>query len=227
MAKPVALVIEDAEEFVVLTTAILEDEGFEVRSASTGADGVTLARSLMPELVVLDISLPDQLGFEVCRLIRTFSDPYVVMVSGRREEIDKVLGFEVGADDYITKPFNTREMSARVAAMRRRPRAASPSYLRDFGDVVVDARSRELTVDGELVELTRIEFDILDVLTGSPRRAFSRQDLLEAVWGSHWHSDTHIVDVHVANLRRKLGEAGDRQRHLKTVRNVGYRFDAG
>ena len=225
MPAPSALVVEDVDEFVELTRALLVAEGFEVSVAATAAEGVALARSLMPDLVILDITLPDGLGFEVCRVIRTFSDPYIVMVSGRRDEIDKVLGFEVGADDYLTKPFNPRELSARITAMRRRPRATRPSHVRVFGDLTLDPRARELTSAGGGIELTRIEYDLLDVLTASPRRAFTRVELLDQVWGGDWFGDDHIVDVHVANLRRKIGESGRHPRHIKTVRDVGFRFD--
>jgi DNA-binding response OmpR family regulator len=222
---PRALIIEDADEFVVLTRTLLESEGFEVSSAPTAAEGIAKARELAPDLVILDITLPDGLGFEVCRVIRTFSDPYVVVVSGRRDEIDKIVGFEAGADDYLTKPFSARELSARIVAMRRLPRQAPPSTSRAFGDVVVDTSSREVTVSGHPVDLTRIEFDLLDVLTENPRRALSREELLERVWGGTWYGDTHVVDVHIANLRKKIGESGRSPKHLKTVRDVGFRFD--
>ena len=225
MPKSSALIVEDAPEFVAMLVPTLEGEGFAVSVAMTGTDGVTLARDLQPDLVVLDVTLPDIDGFEVCRLIRTFSDAYVVMVTGRREEIDKVLGLTVGADDYLTKPFNPRELSARITAMRRRPRARRASHLREFGDLVIDAQSREVRVAGADVELTRIEFDILNLLSTSPRKAFTRQELLETIWGASYFGDDRIIDVHVANLRKKLGEDGAKPRHLKTVRNVGYRFD--
>jgi DNA-binding response OmpR family regulator len=225
VSTPRALIIEDVDEFVLVATAVLESEGFEVFACGTAADGIAEVRRLDPDLVILDITLPDGLGFEVCRVIRTFSDPYVVIVSGRQDEIDKVLGFEVGADDYLTKPFSARELGARVAAMRRRPRAPRASHLRTFGDVVVDTRSREVTLSDQPVELTRIEFDLLDVLTANPRRALSREELIEQVWGGSWFGDTHVVDVHIANLRKKIGESGRAPKHLKTVRDVGFRFD--
>jgi DNA-binding response OmpR family regulator len=225
VSKPTALIVEDAPEFVALLVPTLDGEGFDVSVATTGRDGIAIARELHPDLVVLDVTLPDVDGFEVCRVIRTFSDTYVVMVTGRREEIDKVLGLTVGADDYLTKPFNPRELSARITAMRRRPRTKRASNRRDFGGLVVDVDSREVRLGDEPVDLTRIEFDILAMVTGEPRRAFTRQDLLDSVWGSSWYGDDHIIDVHVANLRKKLGEDGSEPRHLKTVRNVGYRFD--
>ena len=225
MTRPAALIVEDAPEFVAMLVPTLEGEGFDVTVATTGNDGIAAATERHPDLVILDVTLPDVDGFEVCRVIRTFSDSYVVMVTGRHDEIDKVLGLTVGADDYLTKPFNPRELSARISAMRRRPRAQRASHRRDFGDLVIDVESRELRVDGVEVELTRIEFDILSMLSAAPRKAFTRQELLDNVWGSSWYGDDHIIDVHVANLRKKLGEDGAAPRHLKTVRNVGYRFD--
>jgi len=225
VTRPAALIVEDAPEFVAMLVPTLEGEGFDVTVATTGNDGIAAATERHPDLVILDVTLPDVDGFEVCRVIRTFSDSYVVMVTGRHDEIDKVLGLTVGADDYLTKPFNPRELSARISAMRRRPRAQRASHRRDFGDLVIDVESRELRVDGVEVELTRIEFDILSMLSAAPRKAFTRQELLDNVWGSSWYGDDHIIDVHVANLRKKLGEDGAAPRHLKTVRNVGYRFD--
>ncbi|MEZ5117868.1 MAG: response regulator transcription factor [Candidatus Nanopelagicales bacterium] len=225
MPKPTALLVEDSPEFVAMVQRLLEREGFAVLVAATGERGVSLARSQRPELVILDVSLPDIDGFEVCRSIREFSDTYVLMLTARDEEIDKVLGLTVGADDYVTKPFSPREFAARIKALRRRPRVAAAPDLRDFGDVVVDPNAREVTLDGAVVELTRIEFDILDLLTGAPRQTFTREQLLERVWGDSWFGDDHVIDVHVGNLRRKLGEKASSPRHLKTIRGVGYRFD--
>jgi DNA-binding response OmpR family regulator len=225
MGRPSALLVEDSPEFVAMVQRLLEREGFAVSVAGTGERGLALARSVRPELVVLDISLPDTDGFEVCRDLREFSDAYILMLSARDEEIDKVLGLTVGADDYVTKPFSPRELTARIKAMRRRPRVAPVADLRDFGDIVVDPGAREVSVDGDVVELTRIEFDIIDLLTGAPRQTFTREQLLERVWGESWFGDDHVIDVHVGNLRRKIKESASKPRHLKTVRGVGYRFD--
>ena len=243
MPKPRALIVEDSDEFVILTTTLLEAEGFDVTSVGTAAQGISSARELDPDLVILDITLPDGLGYEVCRTIRTFSDPYVVVVSGRRDEIDKVIGFEVGADDYLTKPFSSRELSARIAAMRRRPRAPRQSHLRTFGDVVVDTASREVSVGGQPVELTRIEFDLLDMLTAYPRRALRDVSRLVPSFDrgrEQGRLGDHSFDLvapepviggevarrcHTPNVRKKIGESGRAPRHLKTVRDVGFRFD--
>ena len=148
------------------------------------------------------------------------------MLTARNEEFDRILGLAVGADDYVTKPFSARELSMRIKAMRRRPRrSAAHSCLREFGRLTIDAQAREVRVDDDLVDLTRIEFDLLDTLASSPRRAVGRRSLLTAVWGDDWFGDGHVVDVHLANLRRKIGEPASRPGHIKTVRGIGYRFD--
>ncbi len=225
VTRPRALLVEDTAEFVLLCERMLENEGFAVTVARDGERGLELARSERPELVVLDISLPGIDGFEVCRRLREFTDAYVVMVTARDDELDKVVGLTVGADDYVTKPFSARELSARIGAMRRRPRTPERPDLRDFGDLVVDPMAREARVEGDLVELTKIEFDLLDLLSGSPRRTFTREQVLSSVWGGEWYGDDHVIDVHMGNLRKKLGESASEQRHVRTVRGVGYRFD--
>ena len=226
MTKPKALVVEDTPEFVLFARKLLEREGFSVVVAEEGERGVALAQAENPELVLLDITLPGIDGFEVCRRIRAFSDAYIIMVSARVEEIDKVVGLTMGADDYVTKPFSSRELSARIGAMRRRPRGTTAaSHLRVFGALSIDPTAREVTLNGEIADLTRIEFELLDLMTREPRRAFSRSDLLRKVWGGDWLEQSHLIDVHVANLRRKLGESASEQRMIRTVRGVGYRFD--
>jgi DNA-binding response OmpR family regulator len=225
MARPSALVVEDTPEFAHLSARLLETEGFAVTVAGDGAQGLELARRLTPELVVLDVTLPGMDGIEVCRRIREFSDCYIVMVTARDDEFDRVLGLTIGADDYVTKPFSPRELAARIKAMRRRPRAVSDPELRTFGGLVVDPTAREVRMLGEVLELTKIEYDILDLLTGQPRRTFERGQLMDAVWGSDWVGDDHVIDVHLANLRKKLGESASDQRLIRTVRGVGYRFE--
>ena len=226
MSSPCALLVEDTEEFVAIGTRLLENEGYLVTVARDGAEAVRLARSHSPELVLLDINLPTMDGLEVCRKIREFSDAYVIMLTARTEEFDRVLGLAVGADDYVTKPFSVQEVAMRIKAMRRRPRMTdNRSPIFDFGNLVLDPMAREVRVAGQLVDLTRIEFDLLDTLARAPRRAFSRRALLARVWGEDWFGDDHVVDVHLANLRRKIGEPASSPKHIKTVRGVGYRFD--
>jgi len=226
MSSHRALLVEDTEEFVAVGSRLLENEGYQVTVARDGADAVRLARLHSPELVLLDINLPSMDGLEVCRKIREFSDAYVIMLTARIEEFDRVLGLAVGADDYVTKPFSVQEVAMRIKAMRRRPRqTATRSPMFDFGDLVLDPMAREVRVGEELIDLTRIEFDLLDTLARAPRRAFSRRALLAQVWGEDWFGDDHVVDVHLANLRRKIGEPASSPKHIKTVRGVGYRFD--
>jgi DNA-binding response OmpR family regulator len=225
VAKPKALVVEDTPEFVLFARRLLENEGFDVLVAGEGERGVELARRESPELVLLDVTLPGIDGFEVCRRIRDFSDAYIIMVTARVEEVDKVVGLTMGADDYVTKPFSMRELSARIGAMRRRPRAATPTEHRVFGGLEIDPLAREASLDGAPLELTKIEFDLLDLLTGTPKRAFRRDQLLREIWGGDWYGDDHVIDVHVGNLRRKRGESASQPRLIRTVRGVGYRFD--
>jgi DNA-binding response OmpR family regulator len=224
-----ALVVDDAAEFRELVAAVLRRDGFLVEVAGDGPAALDLARSFAPDVVVLDLGLPGMDGVEVCRQLRTFTDAYVVMVTGRRDEVDKLIGLSVGADDYVTKPFSTRELVARVRAMLRRPRAATPSVgppVRRVGEIEVDANAREARLRGQVIELTRIEFDLLDFLSAHPRTAFTRSQLLERVWGPNWFGDDHVVDVHVSKLRQKLGDDARAPRYLRTVRGVGYRLDA-
>lgn len=226
MLAPKALVVEDAEEFVRLNRRILEQEGFEVHVATSGERGLLAAREQDFELVLVDVALPGMDGFDVCRELRTFSDAYVLMVTGRSAEVEKIVGFRVGADDYVTKPYSPVELSARIAAMRRRPRQPKAGVGTSFGRLELNADAREVTVDGDQVAMTRIEFDLLHVLSGAPRRVFSRVQLLETVWG-HAQGDAHVVDVHIGNLRRKLRQALSQEDPIRTVRGVGYKFDPG
>ncbi|MGG5257175.1 response regulator transcription factor [Phycicoccus avicenniae] len=225
MTQQTALVIEDSPEFTRVATTLLGNEGFRVVHASNGEQGIEAARRYGPELVLLDITLPGIDGIEVCRRIREFSDCYVVMVTARTDELDRVLGLTMGADDYVTKPFSPRELTARIRAMRRRPRVAASPDVRLFGRLSVDPVAHEVLVDGEAVELTRIEYDLLEVLTGAPRRTFTRGQLMDAVWGGDWVGDDHVIVVHLANLRRKLGESATNQGWIRTVRGFGYRFE--
>jgi DNA-binding response OmpR family regulator len=219
-----ALVIEDSPEITLLVRGLLEKEGYSVVATPRGVQGLEWARAKKPELVILDLSLPDRDGVEVCRELRSFSDAYVVMVTARDDEVDKIVGLTVGADDYVTKPFSPRELAARIRAMRRRPRVTSQQEARDFGHLVIDPVAREVSVDGENVELTKIEFDILDLLSSSPRRTFTREQLLVQVWGE-WFGDDHVIEVHMGKLRKKLGESASQPRHIRTLRGVGYRFE--
>lgn len=226
-----ALVVEDETSLAALLGHYLERDGFDVRVVHDGLQAMESAREVDPDVVVLDLGLPGLDGVEVCRQLRTFSDAYVVMLTARSEEIDTLIGLSVGADDYLAKPFSPRVLMARIQAMLRRPR---PSAQRDdespqtrIGALVVDPVGRDVWLDGEQVALTRTEFDLLATLAGRPRMAFSRGQLIEAVWGPSWIGDEHLVDVHVGHLRRKLGDDADRGRFVRTVRGIGYRMGLG
>lgn len=223
--------VEDEREIAELVGSYLGREGFEVTLSHDGSEAVGVAREVDPDVVVLDLGLPGLDGMEVCRQLRTFSDAYVVMLTARSEEVDTLIGLSVGADDYVTKPFSPRELVARVQAMLRRPRRGGTAPAHDavlsFGALSIDPEARELWLDGELVDLTRIEFDILATLAARPRMAFSRRQLIDAVWGANWIGDEHLVDVHVGHLRRKLGDEAVAGRFVHTVRGVGYRMGTG
>ena len=224
MARGDVLVVEDTPEYTQVVTAVLSNAGFTVRSASTVADAVQALDVVSADLVVLDLGLPDGDGFDLCRIVRERTNAYILILTVRAEEVDMLLGFRLGADDYMTKPFSTRELVARVEAMMRRPRGdLAGAIVRRFGDLTIDLRSRECHVDGAAVELTRIEFDLLATLSDDPRAVFTRDQLLERVWGDGWVGDKHVVDVHIANLRKKVDRPGVPS-SIRTVRGVGYGF---
>jgi DNA-binding response OmpR family regulator len=217
-----ALIVDDEPGLVEIVSAYLSREGFTVESAADGEQAVELARRNAPDVIVLDLGLPGIDGIEACREIRSFSDAYIVILTARAEEHEKIAGLSTGADDYLTKPFSPGELVARIRAMLRRPRSAagSTSVRRLLGPLELDAEAREVRVDGEPIELTKLEFDLLDVLSANPKLVFSRAQLLEQVWGPGWFGDDHLVDVHIGNLRRKLGHP----ELIRTVRGVGYRL---
>ena len=226
------LVVDDEPVLVAMVAAYLVREGYEALTANTGPDAVASVRENPPDVVVLDLGLPGLDGIEVCRQIRTFSDCYIIMLTARVDEVDKLIGLSVGADDYLTKPFSVRELMARVQSMLRRPRAdrldpQQEERARQFGDLRVDSAGREVHVAGTPIPLTRTEFDILATLATHPRLAFSRQQILDEVWGGARVGDGHVIDVHVAHLRRKLGDDPAAPRYLRTVRGVGYRMGRG
>lgn len=219
------LVVDDEVPLTAVVSSYLEREGFVVDVAHTGPDAVDAARSRKPVLIILDVMLPGFDGIEVCRQVRQFSDAYVIMLTAREDEVDKVLGLSIGADDYLVKPFSPRELIARVRAMLRRPRLSpfdGPSRVLELGPLAVDTESRSTHVDGVEIPLTRTEFDILAAMIERPRAALTRRQLIEAVWGPNWYGDEHVVDVHVGHLRTKLGDDASEPRFIRTVRGVGY-----
>ncbi len=230
MDRHKALVVEDAADIRVLLCETLRLAGFEASGAGTGAQGLKMAGDLQPDLVTLDLVLPDMDGVEVCRQLRSVTNAYIIMLTARSDETDRLVGLETGADDYMIKPFSPRELRARVAAMFRRPRLVDPRDEQEsaptlrFGDLVVDQEGREAKLGGVAVALTRTEFDLLVVLMSRPRRVWDRETLARHVWNTDWPGDDHVIDVHVANLRRKLGDDARSGRWVQTVRGVGYRF---
>ena len=225
MSAPRVLVVDDEAPMVELVGEYLRSEGMDVAVACDGPSAVEAARDRRPDVIVLDVMLPGLDGFEILRRVRTFSDAYVIMLTARAEEIDRIVGLSVGADDYMVKPFSPRELVARVKALLRRPRvnSAEAGHL-ELGDLVIDEPTRTVTVRAEAVPLTTIEFDLLLTLARDPGVVFPRQRLLDRVWGMDYVGDEHVVDVHLGNLRRKLGDDATRPVFVETVRGAGYRF---
>jgi DNA-binding response OmpR family regulator len=220
------LVVDDEPSIREIIRGFLERDGMTVVEAADGPSAVEIARDAAPDVVVLDLMLPGFDGLEVLRRIRTFADPYVLLLTARSEEVDRIVGLTVGADDYLTKPFSPRELVARVHALmrRRRPGPRDSGEVLRAGDLLVDPRRRTVTQAGEPVDLTLLEFDLLAALVREPGMVFSRQQLLDAVWGVDFFGDDHVLDVHVANLRRKLDDDASGARYIETVRGVGFRY---
>jgi two-component system, OmpR family, response regulator len=297
-----AVVVDDDSDIRLLVRKTLEMQGFDVFEADSGADALLSIQNNTPDVVTLDLGLPDLDGVEVCRRLRKFSDAYVIMITARSEEIDELMGLETGADDFISKPFSPRTVQARVTAVlrRHRPTPQRPTPLRratdfmpravnepgdpatplrratdiprfdasgsevprppqrrasdggsgtpsaaptDFGGaaglarrrsdatgalrhgpLIVEGEGRAASLDGVELVLTRTEFDLLEALVGAPRRVWTRKALLTKVWGTEWPMDEHLVEVHIGNLRKKLGDKGREPRFIRTVRGVGYRM---
>ena len=292
-----AVVVDDDGDIRLLLRRTLEMQGFAVAEAASGAEALLRIAEHRPDIVTLDLNLPDLDGVEVCRRLRKFSDAYVIMITARVDEIDELIGLETGADDFISKPFSPRTVQARVTAVlrRHRPTPQRPTPLRraaDFlpvtagtsasetdlaprrrasdvaadvapagnpsgthlppqrrasdvtvavapgldrnptedthilrhGPLVVEVDGRIASLDDVELVLTRTEFDLLEALTGAPRRVWTRKALLTKVWGTEWAMDEHLVEVHIGNLRRKLGDQGRESRFIRTVRGVGYRM---
>lgn len=230
-----ALVVDDETALAEVVASYLTREHFDTRIAHTGPDALTLARTLDPDVVILDLGLPGIDGLEVCRHIRTFSDAYVVILTARDTEIDTIVGLTVGADDYVTKPFSPHELVARIHAMLRRPRtgpcgaAAAPSRSEavDIGALHIDVAAREVLLHDQPIMLTRMEFDLLATLAARPCVVMTRRQLLEVVRDGPWVGNDHLVDVHFGHVRRKLGDDPAAPRYVVTVRGVGYRIGTG
>ncbi len=224
MTETTIVVVEDDQHIADLVEMYLRQEGFRVVQSPTGQRGIDAVRGQRPGMVILDIGLPGGMdGLEVCRRLRAHTDVPILMLTARDGEIDRVLGLELGADDYVTKPFAPRELVARVKAILRRtagaPRDPAPGVL-VVGDVEVDVKRREARRDGQVVALAAREFDLLRYLSENQGLALARQQILDAVWGADWYGDERTIDVHVGQLRKKLGPGLP----LATVWGVGYRL---
>ncbi len=225
MSNAKILVIDDEPSIVKLVTAYLKPEGYEVYTAADGEAGLKAARAFKPDLVILDVMLPGMDGIELLSRLRRESDVYVILLTARTEETDKIVGLSVGADDYVTKPFSPRELTARVkAALRRLQTGASRSVeggVLNFRHVRIDIGARQVTVEEVPVELTAIEFDLLRALAENRGRVLTREQLLDKVWGGTYYGEMRVVDVHLGHVRHKLGNPN----LIVTVRGVGYRFE--
>jgi two-component system, OmpR family, alkaline phosphatase synthesis response regulator PhoP len=223
------LVVEDEQDVAEMIRYNLGKEGYDVRLASNGTDALRQVKDARPDVILLDIMVPHLNGWEICRRLKQDRETQaipVIMVTGRVEEGDKVLGFEMGADDYVTKPFSPRELVARVRAVSRRGRAGDDTAGQPMraGDLEIDRQRFEVKMKGRLVELTRKEFDLLAALVRAPGRVFGREELLDLVWGQDGFVEPRTVDVHVARLRAKFIAARAPEPGIETVRGVGYRF---
>lgn len=216
------LLIEDELSIINLVSAYLRQENYEVLTASDGVNGLKSARTFRPDLIVLDIMLPKLDGLEVLSHLRRESNVYVILLTAKAEEIDKVVGLSLGADDYVTKPFSPRELVARIKAALRRIHTGTshPDTTLNFPRLRIDPGSHQVWFEEQLVDLTLTEFQLLHTLAEHPNMVLSREQLLEKVWGVNYYGEERVVDVHIGNVRRKLGG-----RFITTVRGVGYRFE--
>ena len=233
------LLIEDEEGIIHLLNLYLKDAGYDVIVAKDGADGLALHARTRPDLVILDIMLPALDGFEVCRRIRAWSKTPIMMLTARGDEDDRILGLDMGADDYLVKPFSPRELVSRVRAILRRvenqeaegvtsggSQSTTARMILRFPSLTIDLLARRVEVDNVEVTLTPTEFDLLALLAQSPDRVYTREMLMNKIWGYDYYGDGHIIDVHISALRKKI-EANSEYRYIKTVWSVGYKFEVG
>lgn len=223
MTEGKILIVDDEEDIRNLEKAYLEKEGYQVFEAADGPSAINSARAMDPDIVILDIMLPNVSGLEVLSTIRRESDVYVIMLTAKTTEVDKLVGLNMGSDDYLTKPFSPRELVARVnAAMRRinRQPVETKGHVFRYAHVRLDEGAHKAWVDDDLLDLTAIEFDLLRTLMAHPGQALTREQLLEHVWGTNYYGETRVIDVHIGHIRKKLGD-----RFITTVWGVGYRFE--
>ena len=223
------LVVDDEQPIIDILTYNLEQARYDVLVAWDGEQALTLARREAPDLIILDLMLPKLDGIEVCRILRKERDVPIIMLTARDEEIDRVVGLELGADDYVVKPFSVRELLARVKNVLRRTQAPPPatSPVARVGPLTVDEGRHEATLHGERLDLTPLEFKVLLALATRPRRVLTREQLLDEAWGYDYHGDQRVVDAVIKRLRAKLREAAPDDPLIETIRGVGYKLDAG
>jgi len=227
MAEKNVLIVDDDIKTVDLVKLYLTRDGYGVLTAYNGIEALRLARESHPDLIVLDLMLPDMDGFEVCRVLRQESDVPIIMLTARSTDQDKLIGLGLGADDYVTKPFSPKELAARVqAVLRRLPRERGPEELKS-GELSMNFAEHEAWLAGELLDLTSVEFKLLGVLAKEPGRVFSRTDLIEEALGYDFEGFDRTIDVHILNLRRKVERDPSHPRYIKTVYGVGYKFIGG
>ncbi|HYK52792.1 MAG TPA: response regulator transcription factor [Candidatus Eremiobacteraceae bacterium] len=221
-----ALVVDDEPHVVELISDVLTSEGFSVSTAADGPAALRRARASQPDVVVLDVGLPGLDGYEVCRALRKEAPVPIVFVTARGAEVDRIVGLELGADDYVVKPFSPRELLARVRAVLRRSGVPEPPPMqrRVAGDLAIDADKREVTLGGRRVDLKPREFDVLWLFVRNDGRVFTREQLIETLWGFDFEGDPRTVDVHIRRIRRALGDRADKPRYLHTIHGVGYKF---
>ncbi len=220
------LFVEDEASIFEPFSKALRRNGYDPVIAQTVAEGLELAERVDPDLILLDLNLPDGDGADLCRTLRRSSDVPIVMLTARGTEMDRVLGLELGADDYVVKPFSSRELISRIRAVLRRPRASQsePNARIEIGELVLDPAARSVTLAGETVPLTRKEFDLLAALAVHPGEVTTREDLMARVWDANWFGSTKTLDVHIRTLRKKLGDDSANPRFIETVRGVGFRL---
>ncbi|MBT9172839.1 MAG: Transcriptional regulatory protein SrrA [Syntrophomonadaceae bacterium] len=228
MSEGLVLVVDDEAHIRELVRLYLEKEGFKIAAAADGEEGLRKARTLSPQLIILDIMLPKLDGWDVCREVRKTARTPIIMLTAKGEEFDRILGLELGADDYLTKPFSPRELVARVKAVLRRAAPDKPAA--DGGKIMlpgllIDLPAREVRVAGQLVSLTPKEFDLILFLARHPGKVFTREQLLAAVWGYDYYGDLRTVDTHIKRLREKVEKDGTAACHVRTIWGVGYKFE--
>jgi len=225
MSPTKILIIDDEPSIHTVISAYLKAEGFDFKSAMDGSSGLTTALSYQPDIIILDVMLPGMDGIELLAHLRQESDVYVIMLTARTEETDKIVGLSVGADDYLTKPFSPRELIARIKAALRRiqtsPLMSTDPQIINFAHTKIEISARRVWVEEHLIELTSVEFDLLLVLARHQSMVLTREQLLEKVWGYDYYGDTRVVDVHIGHIRQKLGN----NEFIETIRGVGYRFE--